>query len=156
MSDKNLPVFVELVNDVSAAANAIAAEIVPKVAEFYGKKIVKADGGLTAAFAKAVPLPENKRGATAMHYRFDSSGYGLWLYVKGCAATGLSCIYHEESVYLGNVGDGILKESEATKARGAARTDWTVAEVRAARQRYAEAEEAMREARRACGPFGER
>lgn len=158
MNDKNLAVFVELVNDVGAAANAIAAAVVPKVAEFYGKKIVKADGGLTAAFTKAVPIHNSpERGWQRVTYRVYSTGVSLWLNVKGCAPYGSSCIYHEEEVYLGNLmSSGILNESEATRARGVLRTDWTVAEVLAARQRYAEAEEAMREARRACGPFGER
>lgn len=156
MNDKNLPVFVELVNDVGAAANAAAAQVTPRLAEFFGKKIVKADGGLTAAFLKAVPLPESERGVNAKHYRFDASGCGLYLTVKGCAPTGVSCIYHEETMYLGNLRGGVLEESAAATSQRPCRTDWTVAEVLAGRKRYAEAEEAMREARRACGPFGER
>jgi hypothetical protein len=157
MNEKNLPVFVKLVNDVAEATNTLAADVVPRVAAFYGQKIVKADGGLTAAFAKAVPLHNSPdRGARAITYRIHATSASLWLTVKGCAPLETSCIYHEETVYLGNIRGGILGESEATKGRQPARTDWTVAEVLAARKRYAEAAEAVSEWQRACGPFGPR
>ena len=157
MNDKNLPVFVKLVNDVAEATNKIAADVMPKVAAFYGQKIVKADGELTAAFAKAVPLHNSPdRGVKSITYRINATSASLWLTVKGCAPLETSCIYHEETVYLGNIRGGILSESEATTGRQPARTDWAVAEVLAARQRYAEAQEAVSEAQRACGPFGPR
>ena len=129
----------------------------PKVAAFYGQKIVKADGDLTAAFAKAVPLnAEPGRGPWRITYRIHATSASLWLDVKGCASLETSCIYHEETVFLGNIRGGILGESEATKGRQPARIDWTVAEVLAARERYAEAAAAVSEWQRACGPFGPR
>jgi hypothetical protein len=157
MNEKNLPAFVKLVNDVAEATNTLAADVMPKASAFYGQKIVKADGDLTAAFAKAVPIhSDSVRGSRLISYWINATSASLWLNVKGCAPLETSCIYHEETVYLGNIRGGILGESEATKGRQPARTDWTVAEVLSARKRYAEAAEAVSEARRACGPFGER
>jgi hypothetical protein len=157
MNEKNLPAFVKLANDVAEATNTLAADVVPKVAAFYGQKIVKADGDLTAAFAKAVPIHSDTVIRDRLcNGRIYATSASLWLTVKGCAPLETSCIYHEETVYLGNIRGGILGESEATKGRQPARTDWTVAEVLAARKRYAEAAEAVSEWQRACGPFGPR
>jgi hypothetical protein len=135
------------------AANAYAMELYDTLSAVFaplvGSKIEKVDGDLLARIKSQVPaLP----CTPALHVYRDRSPYSLRYVVKTCEVHQGSAYYHEASVYVGDMRDGVL-----TKLcdRPDYRTDYTSAEVVANRAAYEAARKVYEDARSALHPFGE-
>ena len=105
MNTNRLAARVKAVN----AANRMAGEVYDKLAAIFapyvGCKIEKADGGLLAKVAKALPEFPYSNGLHVYKY---ASNYSLVWMVKACeVCDGIAC-YHEAGVYVGEMRDGVL------------------------------------------------
>lgn len=142
-------------------ANRYALELYPQLRAifepFIGQKIEKADGGLLMKIAKLLPEFPCKPG---LHVYKMSSDYSLVWVVKTCESQAINgkhdnyhvAHYHETSVYVGNMRHGVLTDfCKAPELR----TDYTAAEVEAAREAYRKAKQAADDARSALFNFGE-
>ena len=155
MSNDRLAAKVAAVN----AANAYAKELYPQLAEvmraFVGKKIIKQDGGLTAAVLAALPkLPCNGRiNVYCQSYRTYSLSWVVKTNETICEDRGVE--YHETSVNIGRVSDHILTEIVSGEHIDNLRTDYTVAEIEGKQKTYHELKNKADEARGELYPFGE-
>ena len=135
-------------------ANAYGIELYDKLAAVFtplvGCKIEKADGTLLAKVAKLMPSLPHGVGLSVYRY---TSNYSLMYVVKTCESDGYNgCMYHETSVYIGEMRDGVLVK---LCNKPELRTDYTVAEVEANRKAYEVAKEAASQAESKLHPFGE-
>lgn len=150
----NRPVLEARVRGVNRA-NAFANELYPKLVAlftpFIGQKILKADGTLLAKIQKQV----DDLGILGPHephvYRY-SSAYSLVYTVKTCEDFNGHAYYHENSVYVGHLDNGVLTGLYDQNHR---QTNYTADKVIAARQAYEKAKKAADEAEIALHPFGE-
>lgn len=142
------------VNAANKYAHELFTLLVPIFTPFVGQKIEKADGGLLAKIAKL--LPEFPCGVKLHVYKYQSNYSLVWV-VKTCechdAGNGVGhAYYHETSVYIANVRNGVL---ESMYPKFEARTDYTVAEVIKNREAYKAAKQLADNAQSALHPFGE-
>ena len=118
-----------------------------------GKAILKADGSLLAKFNKQLPEFPNGSGFGLVVYRFQSS-YSLGWIVKSCVnlTTGVSCVYHETPVYVGELsGSTLTRISDPQKLR----RDYTVGEIMKKREALEAAKREMSNIKSSLYPFGE-
>lgn len=139
-------------------ANKYATEIFPILQEFFrqyvGQKVEKADGQLLAKIVDKMPKFANGQGLRVYKY---SSNYSLaWTVVasENCEFNGAyhSCVYHETTVYVGDLEESILK---GLSNPFSAKYDYSVDEVVKLREKYQIAKKAASEAESALWPFGE-
>jgi hypothetical protein len=167
---KLLAAHVAAVNKVHGAAIVLGTVGRTVAAGYAGKKIRTAAGEPTAKFRGAIldaiaaadgATIHGTRGRTncGVDLWIETSTGGAWLHFKGheSATDGNGGIarYHDTAVYLGSIDGGGVLTPAGDNCQIRYRADWTVAEVLAARARYRELEGAAREARGACGPFGD-
>lgn len=137
------------------AANAYAVTLYDALTDIFrplvGQVILKNGGDLLAKVAKL--LPEFPHGNSLMVYKLSSAYSLAWVVKTSENVDGdCTCLYHETTVYVGNVSGHTL--TELCKPLSL-RSDYTVDEIRAARQRHNEAKRIADEARSALYPFGE-
>jgi hypothetical protein len=116
---------------------------------FVGQRISKADGCLFKKINDLLPSPPNKRGLRV--YRMSSS-YSLVWAIQTCETYPSIAMYHETSVYIGNMRDGVLLSLCGPPEP---RPAYRVEDIVAARDRYKEAKRVADEALALLGPFGE-
>jgi hypothetical protein len=143
-------------NAVNAEANRLSALTIAALTPFVGKKVLKADGSLTAA-VKAVLPP----AAPDVQKWLAHSNYSLCFALKTYETTAdrnnrpgedyRIAHYAEVYFYAGEVKDGVLiKLSDPINLP----TDHNPEKVAELRKIAEAAKEAARQAESACGPFG--
>lgn len=147
----NTEAHVCAVNKVNARANKLALELQTILAPLVGKKVLKADGHLVKKYAGLFTEFMNDDLQIFQYTSRYSMNNEIEFMVKGCE-TGRHGNYHVTYVYAGKCdNDGVLTEvCEPCTDR---RTDWTVAEVDAARRAIDKADQALRDAKSSLGPF---
>lgn len=136
---------IEAVNVARAEYNRLAPLLIAAIRPFVGKKVKKVTGELTEKF-KSI-LPESN----LPHSYHSGSNYSLCFVVKSCIGYGEHfCLYHEESIYFGDLTDGILVKEATFEPR---KCDYTVAEISELRKKADDAEKAFDKAKSALHPF---
>lgn len=140
---------VAAVNRANAEVNRLAPLYREAIKPFLGKVVIKADGLYTAKVKAVFPL------ATV-----DFPSYFVYSLYLGCFTVktfesygNYSCVYAEPAFYAFTVNREGIAEPLAHEFVPL-RTDYTVAEIEAARVRVEELEELARQAKAACEPFG--
>lgn len=153
MRDKNaiLEARVRGVNAANHFANLLYPKLLSVFGNFVGEKIEKVGGGLMQKVQNginALGLPNTVRLSV---YRY-ASNYSLVYVVKTCETVDGGAYYHETSVYVGDMNNGVL-----TKILPAPtfKTDYKAEDVKAARETYEAAKKAADAAQSALFPFGE-
>ncbi len=142
---------VAAVNAANAYANELRPLLVAALAPFMGCKVEKVDGGLLNKVVAALPFMPSTVSLSVYRHR---SNYSLAWTVKTCELYGEhSCIYHETTVYVCDMENGVAKPLTGTV--GTLRTDYTEAEIFELRKLASAAREAARNAESALFPFGE-
>jgi hypothetical protein len=150
MSER-LKAKVVAVNKANKYAKELYEMLVPVFQPFVGQKIIKDTGGLYNKVEKALPVLPNTHEVRV--YR-QSGGYSLAYTIQvNESVPDYGAIYHEVTVYLGNLRNGILTKLDDRKPEG--REDWTAEEVQAGREKIVTAREALRDAESAIYPFKE-
>jgi hypothetical protein len=165
-----LAAHVAAVNRCNAAADVLTAVARHVAQQFHGTKVRTKAGEPAAKFSAAIMAGiaaadgatvngHHGRTADGVQFWLETSTASVWLNFKTCETANGIASYHNTGEYLGGLDSaGVLtatadeQERHALKYR---RSNWTVAEVEELRHRAREAEEAAREARGACGPFGD-
>lgn len=136
------------VNLANHCANVYGPEIVKVFQKYLGEKIEKVDGKLLSKIQKEVDdLPKSE----ATIYRYGSD-YNLIYCFKTCTTVNGHAYYHETSVYIGEIRNGVL-----TKINNLPhfKTDYRAEDVHAAREKYQKAKQVADAALNDLYPFGE-
>ena len=150
MSNHKLAARVLAVNNANRYAKEMYPKLVAALRPFVGKQIEKAVGGLMKKVQDA--LPEFVHTVPMSVYRY-ASNYSLVWVMKACESVPPNgCMYHETSLYVGHLSNGVLTEFYDAPVL---RTDWTVEEVERLRTDYKAAQALADKAKSALGPFGE-
>ncbi len=142
---------VAAVNAANAYANELRPALVAALVPFIGSKVLKVTGELLEKVKAA--LPDFSHTVSFSIYRHRSN-YSLAWTVKTCELYGEhSCIYHETTVYVCDLDNGVAKPLTGTVSTF--RTDYTEREVFDLRAACSAAKQAARTAESALFPFGE-
>lgn len=149
MFDK-LQAKVRAVNRANKEAIDLYNILVPIIAPFVGEKVELKGGGLTAKVKTLLPdFPCTPQ----LHIHRHISNYSLaWTVKTGELVGTYGWIFHEVTVYVGDLKDGVLTKIIIPSNR---RTDYTEEEVKKNREKLNNVEKAMRAAQSALYPFGE-
>lgn len=140
---------VKVVNRCNAEAKKLFAQLHEIFEPFVGQKIEKADGGLMEKVKKLLPeLPNTYSLGT---YKL-SSPYSLGWNVKSGETVDNRAIYHDVSVYIGTMSNGVLTGLYDSFD---ARDDYTVEEIANLRADYKIKKKAAEAAESKLFPFGE-
>ena len=146
-----LDVRVEGVNLANSIANELQPKLIEAMRPFLGEKVETLAGPLTKKVSKvidAIELPNTVR----CHVYRNHSNYSLFWTVKTCLDLNGHAYYHEVSMYVGNLRDGVL---ESLYEPNVLRTDYTAEGVYRAREAYKAAKKIADDAHSALHPFGE-
>ena len=146
-----LPAKIKAVNRANEYGVKLYQELEPIFRPLVGQSILNKNGTLAKRFAKLLPeLP----CTTDLHVYRGDSNYSLAWCVKTCEMNGdgYGCVYHEITVYIGNIRGDVLTEICSPFT---ARTDYTAEEVHANREKYESAKKLADDARSKLYPFGE-
>jgi hypothetical protein len=148
---EKLTAKVAAVNRANEYAARLYAALVEKFAPLVGQKILKVDGTLLAKYEGLVPvLP----CSPDLHVYRHSSDYSLAWTVKTCEfMPPHSCMYHEVTVYVGDLRGATLEKMTVHPFTG--RTDFSVEEITGKRLAYESAKKVADELRNDLYPFGE-
>lgn len=149
MSD--LQYLVKAVNRANKWANELNETLHKLLVPFIGKKVVRADGILTANVKAVLPVFINTYDESACWSNTEYS-IGLRIRLREYSPQ-RECINHDESIYLGELRDQVLVRVLKPTIR---RTDWTVAEVLGKRDAYQKARQALDDCEAALYPFSTR
>ncbi len=156
MVDERLTARVNAVNRANDYANKLWPQLAEVFRPLVGKKIYKADGTLLEKYVKL--LPEFEQGNSLHVYRNAYGEYSLSWVVKTCETVQVvegdysHAYYHETSLYVGSVRDGVLIEiGEQPKFR----TDYSAADIEAKRAAYKAAKDLADFTMGQLHPFGE-
>jgi hypothetical protein len=148
MNTNRLAARVKAVNTANAKAGEVYDQLAAIFAPYVGCKIEKADGGLLAKVAKALP----EFVGNGLHvYKYASNFSLVWM-VKTCEVCDGTACYHEAGVYVGEMRDGVLLK---LCNRPELRSDYTVEEVVANREAYEAAKKIADDVQGKLHPFGE-
>lgn len=136
-------------------ANGVALSLQPVLRAIFeplvGEKILKADGTFLAKVAALMPeLPSQH---DLMVYRLAGNYSLAWSVKTNEHDSPQTVLYHEATLYVGNLEGQILKSMADHRFDG--RVDYTVEEIEAKREAYSKAKRISDEAREALYPFGE-
>lgn len=146
---RRLEAKVVAVNRCHSEAKKLFAQLREAFLPFVGQKIDKADGGLLEKVKKLLPEIPNTYSLSA--YR-SSSRYSLAWNVKSGETVDNRAIYHDVSIYIGDMSDGILTGLHDTINL---RDDYTAEEVLNLRADYKAKKKIAEEAESKLFPFGE-
>lgn len=149
--DAVLETRVRGVNAANHFANLLYPKLLSVFGNFVGEKIEKVGGGLLQKVqneVNALGLPNTVKLSV---YRY-ASNYSLVYVVKTCETLDGGAYYHETSVYVGEMSNGVL--TKITPAPNF-KTDYSAETVKAAREAYETAKKAADAAHSALFPFGE-
>jgi hypothetical protein len=149
MYEKRLDVRVAAVNK----ANKVANELYPVLRQFFeplvGQTIRKADQSLLKRLEDKLAKMPNAAGLWVFYY---TSTYSLAWTVKVCEWSEGYTTYHEVTVYVGKMKNGVLEAMCEPINR---RTDYNAEEIRQKRRLYEAAKKAADEAKSDLGIFEE-
>lgn len=153
-----LPANIEATNEANRRAMELQQQLLAFFAPFVGKKVQKQDGGLLAKIAQQLKesLGEFPHTTALQVYRSTASYAMMWSvrvrrgYVGHHGSEMWSSA--ETTVRVGDLDGDVLVNLASPMVL---RTDYTVENIRAARQKAAEAKSLYEAARAECGPFGE-
>ncbi len=150
MSNK-LIAKVRAVNAANAYANELYEKLKDVFVNFIGDRIEKANGELFEKVKKCLPKFINTHNLSVYRHM---GNYALVYVVKSCEMipSEESCIYHETSLYVGEMRDGVLVKLCSSPNN---RIDYTVNNVREKRLEYEKAKKIMDAAKNELYPFGE-
>lgn len=77
---------------------------------FIGQKVIRKTGGLMKKIQNIIDSLDLPSGIPLQVYRNSFSDYSLAYTVKTCETSNCRAYYHEISVYIGNLENGILKD----------------------------------------------
>lgn len=146
---KNLKLKVEAVNKAGEIANRLYDDMVAMFTPLVGQKIFKADGSFMAKIAKNLPTMPNTPDICIYNH---NSEYSLAWSVSVTVWNDNGSERQDETVYIGNIRNGVLTGTIQKHVR---RTDRTVEEVEFGRRKVAELKDALAEAKRFIRDFGE-
>lgn len=154
---EQLEAKVEAVNLAHDVGNKLYKELMLVFSPLVGQKILKADGTLLAKYAALVPpMPSN----FMLHIYKLASEYSLaWVIRASVNNPNGAQASHECTVYIGNIYkhsvlNGLYDGVNGSMFEG--RSDYTADEILCKRQKFAEAQKAFEDAKRALFPFHER
>lgn len=147
-TDRLIP-KVAAVNKANAYALELYKKLVPIFEPLVGSMIEKKDGSLLAKVEKL--LPEFKF-TPQLHVYKHRSDYSLAWCVKTCEVVAGCATYHEVTVYIGDMSNGVLTKITPPAER---RTDYTVEEIVKKREAYEKAKKIADDAKGELFPFGE-
>lgn len=150
ISVHELPAKIAATNRANQLANEWQAKLLAVFAKHVGQKILKADGSLLAKIEKE--LPERPCTHNVRIYRHHSNYSLAWVVNVSERIDNIGTTYAEAVIYVGSTRGDQLTGLEPVRTL---RTDYSLAELAAARERTAAAKKAYDEAREACYPFGE-
>ena len=137
------------------AANAFANELYPRLVSvfgsFIGEKITKVDGDLMQKVVKGIESLAFPNTVKISVYRYRSD-YSIVYVVKTCEQVDGIAYYHESSVYVGEMSNGVLTKLCNPPAL---KTDYNADVVAGLRVKHEAAKKAASEAESALFPFGE-
>lgn len=153
MRDKTavLEARVRGVNAANDYANKLYPRLLSIFANFVGEKIEKVDGDLLLKVKKGVDSL-GLENTPKLHVYRHRSNYSLAYTVKTCEVVDGGAYYHETTVYVGDMSNGVLTKILPAPAF---KTDYKAVDVAAARLVYDLACKAASEAQSALFPFGE-
>jgi len=143
---------VEAVNKANEYAAKLHTQLTGVFNDLVGKKVLKADGIVLEKYKKVMPELPNTPGLR-VYARPDKARYSLAWNVNVYVFHDRGSSYHETTVYVGSLKDGVL--TELTPFGEGYRTDYTAEEVRKLRETYKEAKKASDEAYSKLYYFGE-
>jgi len=136
---------IEAVNVARAEYNRLAPLLIAAARPFLNKKVQNVTGQLTEKFKSILP-----KSVLPCSYR-SQSGYSLYFVVKSCIGYGeCHCIYHEETIYFGDLTNGILTKEATFEPR---KCNYMVEEISELRKKVDEAEKSFDKAKSALVPF---
>lgn len=155
MYERKLAANIAARNRANTEANRIQAVLIPFFAQYVGQKILKADNSLLAK----IKVPDLGISTTSLrNYRDSRSNYSLSWEVSanepdsGDVNGHHTVTYANATAYIGELDNGVLKNVAEPRQH---RTDWTEAEIIAAREELKAAQRKVSEAQSKLGPFGE-
>lgn len=148
---EKLTAKVAAVNRANEYAARLYAALADNFAPLVGQKIIKADGTLLAKYEKLLPV---LACSPDLHVYRHSSDYSLAWTVKTCEfMPPHSCMYHEVTVYVGDLRGATLEKMTVHPFTG--RTDYSVEEITGKRLAAESAKKVADELRSDLYPFGE-
>ena len=150
--EKRLEAQIKAQNRAATRALELYDELAAIFRPLVGKQVCKAaDPWALLAKVKAL-LPKLENTPALMIYQ-HSSNYSLVWVVKACEQDGEDvCEYREVSVYIGELRGLVLEKIYDSPNL---RHDYSVAEIKAAREEVKAAQKALDEAKSKLYPFGE-
>jgi len=155
--DTALAAKVAAQNEANAVANQHTPALLAALSPFMGKNVCKVTGELLAKVKAALPaLPDYSNNRDVSCWVSTGHGYSITLNVKTCHGqrkkdyTGAH--YAETLVYLGELSNGELSKLYPFEPR---HTDYTEAEIIAARKEVNAAKDALSKAQGKLAGFGE-
>lgn len=164
-------------NALNDWALRLATQPIEVLKAFVGHKVINTTGLLTARIEKALvasaPLPDWTAGDKEQYARYypllqalyRSSDYSVYLWLRTCTnyhsrgtpdpSGGCVCTYDECNVHLGDISGCILTKLADLPSPEVYRTDYTVAQIAAARDNLRKAKAAVSQAESALCGFGE-
>ena len=150
MNTELLTAKVGAVNKANKYANELSGELVRFFTDYVGKKILKADGTLLAKIAALAPKFKNSTSISV--YRQNSNFTLAWV-VKTCEPLPPhSCVYHETTIWVGDLDNGLLKGVREDKQPY--KTDFSVEEISKKREEYEKVKNQLDEIEGDLYPFG--
>jgi hypothetical protein len=137
---------VAALNHANALIMVLQSDVLKTLVPFVGQKVFNQGNTLSAKVRSALP---NLGSNSEVQGWYQTSNYSLTLHVKVCARYAgrdgqyHSCVYQEAYAHLGEI-DGHTLKSIGTL--GEFRTNYTVEEVKAAREELTAAQRAVSEA----------
>jgi len=139
-------------NRVNVECNWLSTLTITALAPFLGKKVIKADGTLTAAVRAILPVPAedvqrwlaHSDRALCFNLKVDELTAGTW-------PGDTRAHYSEAYFYAGELENGVLVKLSEPTDRAA---NYDPAAVAALRKVAEAARETARDAESACNPFG--
>lgn len=119
---EKLTAKVAAVNRANEYAAKLSSILHESFAPLVGQQILKVNGSLLAKYADLLPKQNTH---DLLVYRL-SSPYSLAWVVKTCESMAESCVYHQTTVYVGNLDGKVLSNLVEFEDR---RSDYTVDEI---------------------------
>lgn len=150
IDNERLECKVKAVNAAHECGRMLFNELVEIFTPLVGEKVEKQDGDLLSKIKLLIP---DFSDGDRMYVFKNHSKYSLsWTVKACCVAASNICIYHDISVYIGDLENGVLTKVYPSFD---ARSDYTVEEVIRNREAYFKARQIANDARSLLFPFGE-
>lgn len=155
---KKLAARIEARNRAGEVANELFPKFLAIFKQLAGQKICKADGTFLKKIVDQLPessYPDKWPKPTVMYYR-NSSDYSVSFTIKTCASDNNgSCAYETVTVYICDLGNGIVQTNGQWYDPPNFRTNYNAAEITRLRTVFLAKKAELDKARSDLFPFGE-